>query len=212
MTKASLPPEAARGPYFFLSHAHVEGREFGGSGDPDQEVIDFFHLLCRHLRHLTDIPPESSPGYLDAVVRIGTTWHPHLLDALATCQVFVPLYSPRYFRSQWCGWEWDAFNRRERVHAEHWPYAFSAIVPVLWAPGRLEIPPCAARLQYLDGRLGRGYKQNGLYGLRIEDEREFARVALRLTQTIVEVAEATRLRPCRPELFDEPKNAFVEVS
>jgi hypothetical protein len=41
----------------------------------------------------------------------GHEWPWRLSNALATCSVFVPLYSRRYFKSEHCGKEWFAFHR-----------------------------------------------------------------------------------------------------
>jgi hypothetical protein len=206
-------PVADDAPYFFLSHAHAGASEVGG--DPDVEVVDLFHLMCKHIRQLTSLPVDVDPGYLDLRVQVGTSWHAELQAKLATCRVFVPLYSPRLFTSQWCGWEWDAFVRREAAHAARQPaghpYPFSAIVPVIWARVADDsLPRCARRLQYSDSRFGGEYRKQGLYSLLILDEPSYKRAVLRITQTIIDVADATRLRACAPSLFDPPRNAFED--
>jgi hypothetical protein len=207
MPDASVSPWALHPPYFFLSYAHTVS-EGGAGGDSDREVVDFFHLLCKHLRQMTVIPPEASPGYVDSRMPVGTLWRPNLLDALATCRVFVPLYSPRYFTSTWCGREWGAFQLREAAHGDS-GYAFPAIVPVLWTgSANLQPPECASGIQYTDSRLGDDYKEHGIYGLMIVDPSAYRRAAFLLATTIRDIAESTRLNPCDPAILERAENAF----
>jgi hypothetical protein len=192
-------PEEAR-PYFFFSYAH--------SGD-DRDVFEFFDLLCQHLRQFTTIPADESPGYLYNRQQLGTPWHAGLRRALAHCRVFVPLYSPRYFQSRWCGQEWDAFDRRQDVLRQQGEYAFSAIVPVLWVGSHgLRLPSCARRLQYDNSWLGSRYRELGVYGLKHEDQSLYRQVSYRLARAIQTVAEGTNLAICPLSLFKGPRNAF----
>ncbi|MBC3842855.1 hypothetical protein GXW82_29795 [Streptacidiphilus sp. 4-A2] len=50
---------------------------------------------------------------MDRGMHLGEGWVGRLSDALASCRVFVPLYSPRYFRSEPCGQEWRGFASRQ---------------------------------------------------------------------------------------------------
>lgn len=82
-------------------------------------------------------------------------------------------------------------------------------MPVLWTGERhLSLPPCAAGLQYTDGRLGDSYGKLGIYGLMIEDMATFQTVTFRIATRIVDVATATQLKPVVPSLFDDAVNAF----
>lgn len=205
MPTGSDPLRATHPPYyFFLSHAH--------SSTAGREVDDFFRRVCNHLLQMTTFPADASPGYVDYEMRIGTDWPPKLAEALATCHVFVPIYSQRYFNSLWCGREWDAFGRREAAHSGG-SYPFSAIVPVLWdAADRINPPPCAANLQYYDDRLDERYKESGLYGLKYLSRHAYLQASYIIASTICDVAAATKLDPCDPAIFDLSVNAFARTS
>ena len=85
--------------------------------DPDLWIAQLYDALCDHISQLTDLPPGTKPGFMDRELRQGQEWPWRLSNALATCRVFVPLYSKRYFKSEHCGREWFAFHRRAINHA-----------------------------------------------------------------------------------------------
>lgn len=207
MPNGSDSPRATQPPYyFFLSHAHSSA-----SGDTDREVDDFFQLLCGHLRQMTVVPSDAPPGFVDFTRPPGTLWPAELAEALAMCQVFVPLYSPRYFESEWCGREWAAFMRREAAHGTN-GYPFSAIVPVLWTGvDSVRPPPCAADRQFADNRLGDSYKKIGLYGMKNVNRPAYLRAVYYIATTICDVAAATKLNPCDPAIFELTENAFTRT-
>jgi hypothetical protein len=89
-------------PYFFLSYAHTP-RFAGEPGNPDIWVVNLFRDLCSDIMQLTNLPPGAKPGFMDRELRAGSDWPSGLAHALATCRVFVPLYSRRYFDSEQCG-------------------------------------------------------------------------------------------------------------
>ncbi|MGW1355371.1 FxsC protein, partial [Streptomyces sp. NPDC002409] len=84
-------------PYFFLSYAHTPG--YGGGTDPDMWVERLFKDLCDHVLAMTDLPAGAPAGFMDREIRSGEGWSERLGEVLATCRVFVPLFSPRYFAS-----------------------------------------------------------------------------------------------------------------
>ena len=90
-----------------------------------------------------------------------------LSDALATCRVFVPLYSQRYFKSEHCGKEWFAFDRRRLNHQAGNARPVEAIVPVLWIPVRPDacFPEAARSVQFNSAGLGPLYAEHGFYGI-----------------------------------------------
>jgi hypothetical protein len=208
MSEGSEPRWVPPTPYFFLSHAHT------GDRDTDAEVDRFFELICKHLRNLTTIHPDDSPGYLDRKVQIGRDWGAELWHAMSECGVFVPLICNRYFASEWCGWEWDAFQRREAAHREKADDVFSAIIPVLWSGvSERDLPACARALTYTDGRFGADYGQHGMYGLWHSGRKTtYRQAAYSIALTIRDAVEITRLRSCSPDLFENPKNAFEDAS
>ena len=154
-------------PYFFLSYARTPRRDPGDREDPDRWVHKLYRDLCAEILQMTDAEPGEA-GFMDRENRLGTEWSPELVSALATCRVFVPLYSRRYFESDNCGREWFAFARREvNQHARRGEPVY-AVVPALWSKmARDMIPEVAQHIQYDHIGLGQRYLAEGFYGIKI---------------------------------------------
>jgi TIR domain len=199
--------------YFFLSYAHTPDGGVHERDSMDRQVRHFFFDICRHVMNLSNLKSGIPAGYMDVDMRPGNFWKPELLKNLAECQVFVPLWSPRYFESEWCGREWDAFQRRQHAHRASHGAVTNAVVPVLWVEEELVIPSVPAPLleiQYLppDANL---YREKGLYGLLIARPDDYSEIALEIARTIIRVARATQLTPCDVSLFEGLRNAFAEM-
>src|ERR1700722_14516649 len=121
-------------PYFLMSYPHTEHNGDNGSGRaPDYWVMKFYRDLCRNVEELAAVAPGTRVGVLDRDLWVEDDWIAGLPAALASCRVLVPLYSQRYFESETCGKEWQAFADRpasQRGQAAEAP----AIVPVMWMP------------------------------------------------------------------------------
>jgi hypothetical protein len=201
--ESTSPSELPQEPCFYLSYASVPD-------DSPVEMRGWEHRFFSDLNaQLSGLTRSAAPGVGTFVVGdtgwAGRSHQEQMKDGLSRARVFVPLYSPRYFKSAWCGMEWDAFGRRQHEEQRAHGYMRSAIVPVLWDPvGSSEIPRAAAALQYMHP-----YTEGGLLHL-LESGRTFRyeRAVREIAETIVEVAEATRLRSCDPELFDDLHNIF----
>ncbi|GAA5037883.1 TIR-like protein FxsC [Streptomyces siamensis] len=197
-------------PYFYLSYAHTP--TWGdGVGDPDHWVHQLFSDLCDHIMALTDLPAGAPAGFMDRELRSGDGWSEKLSENLATCRVFVPLFSPRYFASESCGREWFAFNERVvRARSSGSP-GRSAIVPALWTRMDYSQLPDSVRHIHVDqAQFGDRYAADGIYGLiklnRLRDEYEEA--VLGLAQRIVRVAHESPLPPGRPRPYESTPSAF----
>ncbi|MBF8186371.1 TIR domain-containing protein [Nonomuraea sp. K274] len=142
---------------------------------------------------------------------MGNQWPGEVSRALATCRVFVPLYSPRYFGSEHCGREWSAIQMRLAAHMSDPP---PVIMPVVWFPvGDDDLPECASRIQYSQDGLWSRNHSTGLYGLiKVQSRRDAYRKAiLELARRIKAVAESSPLL----EAHDLPdyttlSNAFAD--
>ncbi|GGX97852.1 TIR-like protein FxsC [Streptomyces anandii] len=201
----------ARGrPYFFLSYAHTPS--YDAAMDPDLWVHRLFQDLSDHVMAMTDHPAGLPVGFMARQMRLGEHWSERLAEALASCRVFVPLYSPRYFRSDMCGKEWYAFSRRaSRASLLQQGAAAPAIVPALWVPVRHEDLPHAARDVYADHRaFGDDYAAEGLYGLmKLRYLRnEYERAVYQLAKAIVTAAERRPSPAGRPLDLEEVPSAF----
>jgi FxsC-like protein len=180
-------PEVERGSFvnhFFLSYAR---------GDDDEYVQRFYSDLCREIRVDKGLGRGERVGFLDSTsIRVGSHWSKELVTALTECAVFLPLYAPGYFLSEFCGREWAAFEYRLRQHRDS-PDTAGGFIPVVWLQPR-HLPEAATTLQYSCGTFGKAYGEYGLRQLirlrRYEDDyretvtalaAEIARIARRCT-------------------------------
>ncbi|NUK86165.1 TIR-like protein FxsC [Streptomyces lunaelactis] len=197
-------------PYFFLSYAHTP-RYGAGGPDPDMWVERLFRDLCGHVMAMTDLPAGAPAGFMDREIRSGEGWSERLGEVLATCRVFVPLFSPRYFASEMCGKEWYAFAQRAIYHHAKSNRPAEAIVPALWVPMPPEqLPGPAERLQFNHRAFGDRYVTDGLYGLiklRIFAE-EYEAAVYELAKRIVSVADTTRVGSGSPVDYRQAPSAF----
>jgi FxsC-like protein len=178
-------------PYFYLSYARTPKRDPASRDDPDRWVYKLYKDLCAAILQMTDVPPEGA-GFMDRENQAGNEWSRELTNALATCRVFVPLYSRRYFDSDNCGKEWFAFARREFNQRARGRQVASAIVPALWA--RLDsdrIPEVARSLQYSHDELGQRYCTEGFYGIiKLHNYRTAYNLAVyRLAERIIAIGD-----------------------
>lgn len=196
-------------PYFFLSYAHTPSQE-AGVGDPNLWVERLYQDLCDHILSLTD-HPHPVVGFMDRDIRTGEGWSDRLAEALATCRVFVPLTSRRYFGSLNCGKEWFAFQQRTIQQQARSGRPAQAIVPALWVPVAPESTPSAAeQLQFNHAAFGTRYTIDGFYGLiklsRFREEYEVA--VYELARHIVKVAETYEIGPGQPLDYRRIPSAF----
>ena len=95
------------GYWFYLSHAHLDRED-----DPKEVVRTFYQDLERRMKR-AEMIREGDAGFFDGTgIQQGASWPETLASALGTCRVFVCLYSPAYFSSEWCGKEFAVFNQR----------------------------------------------------------------------------------------------------
>ncbi|MGW0903000.1 TIR-like protein FxsC [Streptomyces sp. NPDC002853] len=210
MSPPAHPHTADHRPYFYLSYAHTPKYRTGGP-DPDIWVERLYGDLCDHVMAMTDLPAGSPAGIMDREVRSGEDWSAQMAEFLATCRVFVPLFSPRYFASALCGKEWHAFEQRAIRHRAFTDQPAQAIVPALWVPvPPHQLPGPAADLRFNHRDFGDRYVTEGLYGLiklRIYAE-EYERTIYELAKRIVRTAEATQVAPWRPVDYRMLPSAF----
>lgn len=205
-------PAAGDGPYFFLSYAHAIRDNDPNAEDQDIWVYRLFRDLCRHIAEIAGLPP-SRVGFMDRELRSGNEWPWHLSQNLATCKVFVPLYSRRFFQSPHCGKEWTAFRNRAQNGGSHSSGHVEAIIPALWTPVRTdELPRAAKPIHFEPREYGHLYADYGFFAImkltRFEDDYEWA--VLNLARNIVDVAERTRIPPGPAMDYDSLASAWEE--
>lgn len=197
-------------PYFFLSYHRTPS---DGSNGANSHVVKLYKDLCRHIRHMTDLSGTVAPGYLDQNMPAGIAWRATVKGALATCQTFVALYEPRYFHSEFCGYEWACFEARQAEARPPGSVAYGAIIPVLMAGEKslpTPLPRCAAELQYSDPRLPGAYIEHGIWGLQYTSLTAYRKSTLAIAGRIVEVAKSTLIAPCSTDVFDDGADAFAD--
>ncbi|MCG6493846.1 TIR-like protein FxsC [Kitasatospora sp. A2-31] len=199
-------------PYFFLSYAHTPRAGATGAGDPNLWVRQLYRDLCEAVLQLTAVPDGAPIGFMDESMHQGELWADRIARELATCRVFVPLYSPRYFDSLPCGQEWYSFTRRQVYAAHRESGHTSAIVPVLWQPTR-QLPAVARELQFDHAGFGPAYMSEGLFALmKLSYYRSAYELAVhRLARRIVEVAEETVVPVGRTLDLNAQPSAFEPV-
>jgi FxsC-like protein len=201
-------------PYFFLSYARTPKRDPGDKEDPDRWVHRLYKDLCSAILQMTDAQPNEA-GFMDRETQLGDEWPPRLGQALATCRVFVPLYSRRFFESDYCGKEWCAFANREVNQNAREDDRASAIVPALWTGlSQYQLPDVAQQIQYNHADLGPRYTAEGFYGImKLQKYRsDYALAVHRLAQRIVQVADETALPAERPADFVALQSTFGPAS
>ncbi|GAA3863570.1 hypothetical protein GCM10023084_16030 [Streptomyces lacrimifluminis] len=199
----------ASAPYFFLSYAHAP-RNGSDGVDRDMWVHRLFLELCEHINEMTDT--VGPPGFMDRRIRAGEVWSEELAHSLARCRVFVPLYSPRFFRSTWCGREWTVFSRRATRHLSGEPGTPSAVVPALWSPvASHQLPQEIGNVQYAHPEMGSRYHDYGLYGLiKLSSYRkDYQRAVLELARRIVNVGNNVLVEPGRRTPLETVPDAFA---
>jgi len=178
-------------PYFFLSYARTPKRDPADRTDPDRWVHKLYKDLCDEILQMTDAQPGEA-GFMDRENKLGAEWSPELMTALKSSRVFVPLYSRRYFESDYCGKEWFAFALREVMLQARDGEAVSAVVPALWTRlDREKIPEVAQIFQYDHTDLGERYRAEGFYGImKLRNYRgDYQRAVHRLAERIIEIGD-----------------------
>jgi FxsC-like protein len=188
-------------PFFFLSYVHT----------PEHPWVE--KLFKDIVSEVFERAAFNGPaGFMDRFgIHPGGHWRNEIDRVLATCRVFVPLYSPRYFASKQCGYEWNAFEQRVLDHRARHRGGLSPIVPALWAPVPIaRLPEVARRIQVTHADLGSDYAQEGFYTL-IKNARyrdSYISAVQRLATHIIRAGEQTVLRPMPPDELGPLDNAF----
>lgn len=159
--------------WFFLSYARHD-RETAPDGK--DFVKQFYEDLNRDLLQLE--PQVGAAGFFDDKgIQTGSSWKPVLNQALANCRVLICVYSPAFFRSEYCGKEWQVFSSRldnYLVDGEPAPPP-PLILPVLFnAPEDMKglFPDVAKDIQRDDGDYPDDYRENGLRYLLQRDSKK----------------------------------------
>ena len=151
--------ETATHPVFFVSYARA---------DTDYEAYRlqmrrFVDDLSAMVAVKMAIARQGICFFDESSIETGTIWRRELADALKTTRVAVPLYSPSYFTSSWCGREFQVFLERGCAIPSS-PQAPVGIIPVLWMKCTT-MPACVKEIQYRHDAFPREYTEVGIQQL-----------------------------------------------
>jgi FxsC-like protein len=194
--------------YFFLSYAHSDPLAGYPDSNPDKLVGEFFGDLAAAVRLHARPRPGFVPGFYDQEIPVASDWKESLSQSLATAQVFVPLYSPRYLARSLPGREYECFLRR--MTAMRLPDPGQRFLPVLWTPlSEMKDPPGLQAALAL-GAGQPGYAENGLRALlKIGWYRDsYEAVVDDLAKRIVLLAEDLPLEPSEVQDIDKMTSPF----
>ncbi|MFY1675190.1 TIR-like protein FxsC [Plantactinospora sp. WMMB334] len=173
--------------YFFLSYAH-------GGRDDQARVQRFFADLSTEIAMLTGEDVGTQVGFHDGgALRLGDHWPRQLFEALCRAQTMIALFSPRYFRSDFCGREWAVFSARIRRWEQPAGPRQARLIPIFWVP--TPVPDFLDHIQHHDPRLGAAYEREGLRELLREDGRDYDRFVLALARLVCEAVQQDRRLP-----------------
>ena len=178
--------------------------------DFDGLVRRFYRELCVEVAMRGGLLP-AAVGYIDRSTVPGDSWSTALSNALETCRVFVPLISPSYFSSHYCGREWYVFWERmrdyDKEHSE-WP---ALLIPILWIPTTEPWPEAAQEIQNTNNDLGTDYRSYGLRYLMQTNvgDVSYKEALVRISLMLIEAGKKHRMPPGRtPPLFSTVPNMF----
>lgn len=182
--------------FFFLSYAHTAPLA-GLEPDPvDYWVEKLFRDLSAGVCREAGLAPDTPVGFFDGTLQAGADWKAETTARLSTAEVFVPLYSSRYFAMSWPGREWACFATRLADEPSGRPSRH--IVPVLWSPlpSTLDLPEADDPVALAGDAEEIGeYAANGLRALNmLRLYRElYEKIVGQLAKRIVHVAREHRL-------------------
>ena len=205
------------GVYFFMSYAHSAPASEGVQSDADPSVSVFFTDLVAAVEARARPAHGMAIGFFDQQLPPDTDMKALLSAALGSAEVFVPLYSPKYFAKSWPMREQEVFRRRLLTASAVAPEQH--IVPILWTPFlSWEQPPEGTRALSIGAGIS-DYGENGLRALCMltSYRHSYELVLSRLADEIVKVAEQSPLGPsAAPDLDDVldpvPSNAGFVVA
>lgn len=171
--------------YFFFSYTRKDS--------VDEYLRMFYDDLCRELSIRGGVDLEKT-GFFDIDQPTGSDWPSNTGDAVGTCKVFVPVYSPSYFLSSVCGREWHGFDRRVEEHLARTGTRLASILPVWWVPPN-DNAPATQNLHDTRDQFGPAYKELGLRSLLTQRNRYGDEYRAFVEKFALQVFEAGKVAP-----------------
>jgi hypothetical protein len=110
----------------FLSYASIDDQR----GGITRFLRDFRAELTAEMPNVAVEVFKAPHG-----IKPGADWENDLGEQIDTCDFYIPLFSPSFFDSPWCAWEWGYFQ--ERVLRSVGPDTRGLpdrLLPVCWRP------------------------------------------------------------------------------
>jgi len=193
-------------PFFFFSYVHDDNDEF---------LEKFFNDLRDEVAAVTTLD-KADVAFRDlSGIGLMQPWRQEIVNALSTCECFVPLLTPRLIVHPYCGQEWEIFRRRLQVNPLPASGAPSRLMPILWRPLRGPLPPVISDHQRTHGTFGRPYAEDGLFMLlkQKEYDSEYARFLKRFVEMMIEAVQAAPLpASASPGDLESMPNAFQSAN
>ena len=101
------------------------------------------------LRECLNLHLANEPRiFVDTEQATGVQWPEHIRKALLRSRLLIAVWTPPYFRSQWCIAEWDSMLEREQVLTQDGRKLSRGLVyPVIYSDGK-HFDPRAQNTQY----------------------------------------------------------------
>src|ERR1700741_1254428 len=166
---------AAQEFWFYLSYARSDDVNF---------IQKFFTDLSNEVRVRLGIEPTRQIGFLDSEsTLLGQDFNESRIFALENSRLLVALCSPSYFKSAFCGKEFQFFIEQKEVTDPD--RNLSTILPITWIPSA-DMPPAAAQVQQEFGSPKGGVRQLIKSSKRSD---EYAEVIEKAAARLVEMAQ-----------------------
>jgi FxsC-like protein len=140
-------------------------------GNYGEYLQKFFDDLSQELREQRGYGKAEVVGFFDQHdIELGEEWEKTIAQALQESKVMVCIYSPGYFKSSYCGKEWEVFQQRRNAYlkerkaaGEKVPSLPPVIKPVFWlAPLPSNLNEAIKATHYIRGNPADYHNQNGL--------------------------------------------------
>lgn len=201
-----------RAPLFFVSYARpAMPLHIPVTRPLNNEILRFFSELSLDVSELAGSDNGVFPGFIDRQMAGGQRWSDELMNAIGTCQVFIPLVSPNMVASEWCGKEWHAFDKRNKQQRIPPPPSAddfqTTILPIKWVPFETSsMPAVVRRIQFFtptnlpDYEIAEKYWREGLLGLlRTGQEEAYRMIVWRLAQQVVAISRTWLVEQSKPD-------------
>lgn len=152
--------------------------------------------------------------FIDTKQETGVHWPQNIQKALKKTRILLAVWSPHFFRSQWCVAEWESMLKREEVIGMSvGENAGGLIYPILFSDGK-HFPEKAKERQYKDiSRWGfpqKGFEETIEY---IDFHRQVEDIAKELELQIEKVPAWQNDWPIieNPPIDEEPKVELMRI-